>query len=194
MLDIIEKEGSKIALVLFGGLSYYTGQWFPMKSVTKAAKAKVHSSCSEGHDVQAYDILPGMHLWMGLGPRSRQRADVLTRLGRRLRCLVHIQVLELRTRRDRWIVYPREVDRNRNTKVSVVDLPLPFSLIPVNQIRWLVGTNCGDPISDEPRVLSDSRCPRIPAVEPSGLDRRLTAGIATDLQESRVDGSAPRTI
>ena len=42
ILDVIEKEGSKIALVLFGAISYYTGQWFPMKSVTKAAKAKVH--------------------------------------------------------------------------------------------------------------------------------------------------------
>lgn len=40
ILDVIEKEGSKIALVLFGAISYYTGQWFPMKSVTKAAKAK----------------------------------------------------------------------------------------------------------------------------------------------------------
>ena len=47
ILDVIEKEGSKIALVLFGAISYYTGQWFPMKSVTKAAKAKVHPLISE---------------------------------------------------------------------------------------------------------------------------------------------------
>jgi kynureninase len=40
-LNVIEKEGSKIAIVLFGGLSYYTGQWFPIEAVTKAAKAKV---------------------------------------------------------------------------------------------------------------------------------------------------------
>ena len=44
ILDVIEKQGSKIALVIFGGISYYTGQWFPMKSVTAAAKAKVQST------------------------------------------------------------------------------------------------------------------------------------------------------
>jgi kynureninase len=49
-LDVIEKEGSKIAVVLFGGLSYYTGQWFPMKSVTKAAKAKVRLQIPENPD------------------------------------------------------------------------------------------------------------------------------------------------
>lgn len=118
ILDVIEKEGSKVALVLFGGLSYYTGQWFPMKSVTKAAKAKVHSSCSEDRDVQAHYLSPGMHLWMGPGPCSWQRTAILTRLGRGFRRLVHIQVLELRTWRGRRIVYPREVERNGNTEVS----------------------------------------------------------------------------
>lgn len=43
-MGVIEKEGSKIAIVLFGGLSYYTGQWFPMRTVTEAAKAKVQST------------------------------------------------------------------------------------------------------------------------------------------------------
>ena len=50
ILDVIEKEGSKIALVLFGGLSYYTGQWLPMKSVTRAAKAKVRLQIPENPD------------------------------------------------------------------------------------------------------------------------------------------------
>ena len=41
ILDTIEREGSKIALVLFPGIQYFTGQWFPMASVTRVAQAQV---------------------------------------------------------------------------------------------------------------------------------------------------------
>lgn len=41
ILDIIAKEGQSIALVLFSGVQYYTGQLFPMKSITQAARAHV---------------------------------------------------------------------------------------------------------------------------------------------------------
>jgi kynureninase len=41
ILEVIEKQGSFIALVIFSGVQYYTGQWFPMQSITKAAKAQV---------------------------------------------------------------------------------------------------------------------------------------------------------
>jgi kynureninase len=41
ILEVIEKQGSSIALVIFSGVQYYTGQWFPMPSITKAAKAQV---------------------------------------------------------------------------------------------------------------------------------------------------------
>lgn len=41
ILDAITREGPTIALVLFPGVQYYTGQWFPMQSVTKAAKEQV---------------------------------------------------------------------------------------------------------------------------------------------------------
>jgi hypothetical protein len=42
-LDVITKEGPSIAIVIFGGVQYYTGQWFPMKAITNAAKAQVSS-------------------------------------------------------------------------------------------------------------------------------------------------------
>jgi kynureninase len=41
ILEVIEKQGSSIALVIFSGVQYYTGQWFPMQSITKAAKDQV---------------------------------------------------------------------------------------------------------------------------------------------------------
>jgi len=37
ILAAIKKDGSSIALVLFSGIQYYTGQWFPMEKITKAA-------------------------------------------------------------------------------------------------------------------------------------------------------------
>lgn len=41
MLAAIEREGTSVALVIFPAIQYYTGQWFPMESVTRAAKAQV---------------------------------------------------------------------------------------------------------------------------------------------------------
>ncbi|KAF7793026.1 hypothetical protein EIP86_004131 [Pleurotus ostreatoroseus] len=38
ILSVIAEQGQSIALVLFPGVQYYTGQWFPMQSVTKAAQ------------------------------------------------------------------------------------------------------------------------------------------------------------
>ncbi|KAI0035697.1 pyridoxal phosphate-dependent transferase [Vararia minispora EC-137] len=40
ILKVIEEQGETIALVIFSGVQYYTGQWFPMEAVTRAAKAK----------------------------------------------------------------------------------------------------------------------------------------------------------
>jgi kynureninase len=41
ILDAIAKEGSSIALVFFSGVQYYTGQWFPMESITRKSKEQV---------------------------------------------------------------------------------------------------------------------------------------------------------
>jgi len=38
ILRTIDEEGPSIALVLFSGVQYYTGQWFPMESITRRAK------------------------------------------------------------------------------------------------------------------------------------------------------------
>jgi kynureninase len=46
--DIIKNEGQNIALVLFSGIQYYTGQFFDMKRITNAAKLQ---GCIIGFDL-----------------------------------------------------------------------------------------------------------------------------------------------
>ncbi|XP_027621392.1 kynureninase isoform X2 [Tupaia chinensis] len=41
ILDVIEKEGESIAVIMFSGLNFYTGQRFNMPAITKAGQAKV---------------------------------------------------------------------------------------------------------------------------------------------------------
>ena len=41
ILAAIKEHGPSIALVLFSGVQYYTGQWFPIANVTKAAHEQV---------------------------------------------------------------------------------------------------------------------------------------------------------
>lgn len=48
ILSVIEKEGDSIAVVLFPGIQYYTGQLFDIAAITKAAKAK---GCIVGWDL-----------------------------------------------------------------------------------------------------------------------------------------------
>lgn len=36
IVDIIKREGDKVALVMFGGVNYYTGQFFDLEAITKA--------------------------------------------------------------------------------------------------------------------------------------------------------------
>jgi len=62
ILEVIEKQGPSIALVIFSGVQYYTGQWFPMQSITKAAKAQ---GCICGWDLaHAIGNVPlSLHDW-----------------------------------------------------------------------------------------------------------------------------------
>ncbi|KAK7014930.1 kynureninase [Favolaschia claudopus] len=62
ILTMIEREGSSIALVIFAGVQYYTGQWFPMQSITRAAQAQ---GCICGWDLaHAVGNVPlSLHDW-----------------------------------------------------------------------------------------------------------------------------------
>lgn len=44
ILDVIEKEGDSIAVVMFSGIQYYTGQLFNMAAITEAGQRKVTGS------------------------------------------------------------------------------------------------------------------------------------------------------
>jgi kynureninase len=62
ILDVIQREGASIALVLFSGVQYYTGQWFPMQNITKKAKEQ---GCIVGWDLaHAVGNIPmSLHDW-----------------------------------------------------------------------------------------------------------------------------------
>jgi kynureninase len=45
IIDVIEREGDTIALVLFSGVQYYTGQLFPIETITQKAHEKVRFIC-----------------------------------------------------------------------------------------------------------------------------------------------------
>ncbi|KAF9264796.1 kynureninase [Marasmius fiardii PR-910] len=62
ILDTIEKEGDTIALVLFSGIQYYTGQLFAMETITLKAKEK---GCICGWDLaHAVGNVPlSLHDW-----------------------------------------------------------------------------------------------------------------------------------
>lgn len=48
ILAVIEREGPRTALVLLGGVNYYTGQFYPLEAVTQAAHAQ---GCLVGFDL-----------------------------------------------------------------------------------------------------------------------------------------------
>ncbi|RHZ88499.1 hypothetical protein Glove_22g197 [Diversispora epigaea] len=62
ILNVIEKEGNKIALVLFSGVHYYSGQFYKIKKITTAAKAK---GCVVGFDLShaAGNVVLKLHKW-----------------------------------------------------------------------------------------------------------------------------------
>jgi len=118
ILRVIKEDGSAIALVLFGGVQYYTGQCFPMQSITSAAHAEVIPLRSSP---EFSFIVHFSGLYSGMGPcaRSRKRYARPTRMGRGFCSLVLLQVSEFRSRWHRRFIYPPKVDGKRVTQVSI---------------------------------------------------------------------------
>ncbi len=58
--DIIEKQGNEIALLLIGGVNYYTGQYLDLKKIAKIGHAK---NCKVGIDLAhgVGNIQPNLH-------------------------------------------------------------------------------------------------------------------------------------
>ena len=42
-MEVIEEQGDSIAVVMFSGVQYYTGQLFDMEAITRAGHKKVRS-------------------------------------------------------------------------------------------------------------------------------------------------------
>lgn len=62
LLDLLERQGNEIALVLLGGVNYYSGQAFDMARITAAAHSR---GCIAGYDLAhaAGNLLLQMHEW-----------------------------------------------------------------------------------------------------------------------------------
>nr|CAG8607109.1 1664_t:CDS:2 [Entrophospora candida] len=62
ILKTIEQEGDSIALVMFGGVQYYTGQFFKIKKITQVAQRK---GCIVGFDLAhaVGNVVLKLHKW-----------------------------------------------------------------------------------------------------------------------------------
>ena len=82
----IAEHGHRLALVLWPGVQYRTGQAFDLKEIARLAHAQ------------------GAIVRFRLGARSRQRRAVAARQRRRFRRVVPLQVHELRAGCGSWLL------------------------------------------------------------------------------------------
>uniref|UniRef100_A0A8L2QQS0 Kynureninase n=1 Tax=Rattus norvegicus TaxID=10116 RepID=A0A8L2QQS0_RAT len=81
ILEVIEKEGDSIAVVLFSGLHFYTGQLFNIPAITQAGHAKYLNSGAGGlagafiHEKHAHTIKPALVGWFGHELSTRFNMD-----------------------------------------------------------------------------------------------------------------------
>uniref|UniRef100_A0A667GI47 Kynureninase n=1 Tax=Lynx canadensis TaxID=61383 RepID=A0A667GI47_LYNCA len=91
ILEVIEKEGDSIAVILFSGVHFYTGQLFNIPAITKAGQAKgcfvgfdlAHAVGNERgglagafvHEKHAHTIKPALVGWFGHEISTRFKMD-----------------------------------------------------------------------------------------------------------------------
>jgi len=77
ILAVVEEEGDSIAVILFSGVQYYTGQLFDIPRITKAGQKKVGFSkpslnvCVYIYILKCFDFLclwnKPEHMWKAVG-------------------------------------------------------------------------------------------------------------------------------
>jgi kynureninase len=77
ILDLLANEGPSIALVLFSGVHYYTGQWFPMAAITKEAKKQVYFAYYMVLLITMLTSLIGVYMRLGPSSRHWKRAPLV---------------------------------------------------------------------------------------------------------------------
>nr|BAE20583.1 unnamed protein product [Mus musculus] len=81
ILEVIEEEGDSIAVILFSGLHFYTGQLFNIPAITKAGHAKYLNSGAGGlagafvHEKHAHTVKPALVGWFGHDLSTRFNMD-----------------------------------------------------------------------------------------------------------------------
>ncbi|RXM28323.1 Kynureninase [Acipenser ruthenus] len=81
IISMIEKEGDLIAVILFSGVQYYTGQLFDMPAITKAGHKKYMNSGAGSlagafiHEKHAKSIQPVLIGWWGHEMKTRFLMD-----------------------------------------------------------------------------------------------------------------------
>uniref|UniRef100_A0A8C5H785 Kynureninase n=1 Tax=Gouania willdenowi TaxID=441366 RepID=A0A8C5H785_GOUWI len=77
ILQVIENEGDSIAVVMFSGVQYYTGQLFDMATITEAGHKKYINSGAGGlagafvHEKHKHTIKPALMGWWGHDLKTR---------------------------------------------------------------------------------------------------------------------------